>query len=141
MSRRRSSITVDRPPAYSTNQSGQSLMDTSDSLPSTTIERPSTRSFIKTQNVQRANNVQVNSQAALSSDLKGFANPFSNNSVQIKVVKKQPPPQTYQKILTSQKSNNLINILENSMLKGRRPHSIINVTFRFLLLLTYKTFF
>lgn len=138
--RRRSSITIDS--SFSTTfpannntvnlEDQDDYMDSSDSLASTTsdlvqnqTDRPMTRSFAKLQNTQLNENLVLNSRV-FNSSLKKIENNSLRSSKSDGYKYVEPPPQTYQIILPSQKPNNLINILENSMLTGKKPSSIID---------------
>ncbi len=91
---------------------------------SMTIERPVTRSLSKLQNL----NDLISMNSHLESK-ESVINAYLNQPV----VK---PPPTYQKIISAQQPINLIQILENSMLTGKRPKSIVDVSLkRFYLVL------
>ena len=92
------------------------------------IERPVTRSFSKLQNAQ-LNNAALNSGptlAAFNSNLSILDNLKKLTSTSLHKQAVKPPP-TYQKILIDEKPTNVINLIENSMLTGKRPRTTVNV--------------
>ena len=111
------------------------LMETNANSGSAMGMRPVTRSFSKLQSAQLNNAAALNSggptlaasincNQSILDNLKKFTSTASLHKQAVK------PPPTYQKILIDEKPINVINLIENSMLTGKRPRSTVNVGFQ-----------
>jgi hypothetical protein len=131
MSQRRRNSTIALSQQTAATGAGPTLHDDDDNdeyMDSTDSNtRPMTRSLAKLQNSISPSLKSLESQ--LQDALRAVSSKFPN----------PPPPQTYQKVfLVDEKPANLINILENSMLSGRRPNSIAEFPDSTLQLITQR---